>query len=233
MIVDEGSAYLAVIPARGGSKGIPRKNLQPVGGRPLLAWSIDHVRRAKRPMRLVVSTDDSEIAEVAVANGAEVPCLRPRELATDEAPTEPAVIHAVQSLGDMDVDHVVLLQATSPIRDPGTLDAAIAAYEQSGAVSLLSVVDVPPWLWFGGKEAPTPMYDPDKRPRRQDVPPQGRTYRETGSIYVVSVDHLFKTGNRLGPRPCIFVTAPHEGLDIDDEFDLAVADSWLRRANAH
>lgn len=233
MIVAVGTPYVAVIPARGGSKGIPGKNMRTVAGRPLLAWTVEHVRRATTPMRAVVSTDDPEIAELARELGAEVPVLRPAELATDEAPTEPSVLHAIRTMPQADeVRHVVLLQPTSPVRDDASIDEAIALYERSGAESLVSVVESPPFLWAGPPERAVALYDVDHRPRRQDVPASERKYRETGSIYVTALDHLAATGNRLSHRCCMFVMRPHEGLDIDDEFDLFVADAWLRGANA-
>jgi len=233
MIVTNQSSLVAVIPARAGSKGVPGKNTRLVGGRPLLAWTIDQVSRAETGMRLVVSTDDPAIAELARNLGAEVPTLRPSELATDESPTEPAVLHAVSTLPDArDLRHVILLQATSPVRDDGSIDEAIALYEESGAESLVSVVETPPWIWAGTPTDPTPLYDIDHRPRRQDVPQSMRRYRETGSIYVTSLDHLIKSRNRLSSSACMYVMRPHEGLDIDDEFDLVMADTWFRSSCA-
>jgi len=233
MIVTDGTPYVAVVPARAGSKGVPRKNLRPVAGRPLFVWSIEHARRARAAMRVVVSTDDPEIAEIAREAGAEVPSLRPADLATDEAPTEPGVIHAVGSLpGAGALEHVVLLQPTSPIRDDGSLDAAIALYETTGVASLVSVVDAHPFLWTGTAEAGVAQYDVEHRPRRQDIAPTDRRYRENGSIYITARHHLFSTGNRLDPRPAMFLMQPHEGLDVDDEIDLLVADVWLRGRHA-
>ncbi len=233
MIVTGGTPYVAVIPARGGSKGIPRKNLRPVAGRPLFAWSIEHARRARTSMRVVVSTDDPEIADLAREGGAEVPALRPAELATDRSPTEAAMLHAIGTLehGE-DLRHVILLQPTSPVRDDDSIDAAVALYEATGARSLVSVVEASPFLWTGTVEAATAHYDVDHRPRRQDVAAADRRYRETGSIYVTALDHLAASRNRLDSRPCMLVMRPHEGLDIDDEFDLLMADRWLRGWNA-
>ena len=232
MIVTSGAAYVAVIPARGGSKGVPGKNVRSVAGKPLLQWTVEHTRKARTPMRVVVSTDDPGIAELAVRLGAEVPSLRPAALATDDSPTEPAVLHAVGSLPDSrKLRHVVLLQPTSPVRDDGSLDEAVSLYERSRSPSLVSVVESPPWLWSGTPELAVALYDVDHRPRRQDVPPSERRFRETGNIYVTSLKHLEATGNRLSQRPYMFVMRPHEGLDIDDEFDLEFADSWLRSAS--
>jgi CMP-N,N'-diacetyllegionaminic acid synthase len=233
MIVTGPSPYLAVIPARAGSRGVPGKNLRVISGLSLVAWSIEHVRRSDTPMQVVVSTDDSAIAEAAAAAGAVVPTLRPRDLATDESPTEPAVLHALETAPHHSaVRHVVLLQPTSPIRDLGSLDASVQQYERSGANSLVSVVEASPFLWRGGACHPEPLYDIDRRPRRQDVAETERRYIENGSIYITDAEFLKKTGNRLCGDVTMFIMKSHEGLDIDTEFDLWVADQHLRAHHA-
>ena len=119
---------LALIPARGGSKGLPRKNLRLLGGRPLITWTIEHALASRCVDRVVVSTDDPEIAEVAVANGAEAPFLRPASLATDTSPTIEAVRHALDWLHEEDgqtFDLLALLEPTSPLRAAGDVDRAI------------------------------------------------------------------------------------------------------------
>jgi N-acylneuraminate cytidylyltransferase len=222
MIVTEGSRYLAVVPARGGSKGIPRKNLVSVAGRPLLAWTIDSVRSAIAPIRLVVSTDDEEIAALASELGAEVPSLRPPSLSTDESPSEDALLHSLDEIGSDAVDAVIMLQPTSPLRLDGTLDAAIELFERTGADSLVSVVESSPFLWSGTQDDPQPRYDVDRRPRRQELTEDQRLYRENGSIYVSSVSVLRSRRNRLGGKTVMYVMDPREGVDIDDELDVSI-----------
>ena len=234
VIVTEATPYLAVIPARGGSRGVPGKNLRKIAGLPLLTWSIEHVRRCQTPMQLVVSTDDPTIAEVASDAGAAVPVLRPDHLATDESPTEPAVLHALETANESSaVRHVVLLQPTSPIRDDGSLDAAVEQYEQSGADSLVSVVEGSPFEWRLGPTGPDPLYDIDRRPRRQDIPVGALRYIENGSIYITDAELLQKTRNRLSGQVTMFIMKPHEGIDIDTEFDLWVADRHMRGTDAN
>jgi len=227
VIVTWPTEYVAIIPARAGSKRIPRKNLQKVGGRTLIEWSIEHVRAARRPLRAVVTTDDPEIARHAADLGAEVPTLRPPELATDHSPTEPALLHTLSTLpGAEHTKAVVLLQPTSPVRLPQSVDGAIDLYESSGASSVFSAVSAPPFLWRG-QLSPRPLYDIAHRPRSQDVPPAQQIFRENGSVYVTSLTHLGATGNRLGPDAAMFVMAPEEGIDIDDPLDIALAELVL------
>lgn len=223
MIVRSASAPLAVVPARGGSKGVPRKNLQPVAGRPLLAWTLEAVAQAQTAFRLVVSTDDDDIASVARGLGSEV-VQRPAELATDVAPTEPALLHVLDELdGAGDADHILLLQATSPIRRPGTLDRAWEAYRAGDADSLVGVVPVAPFLWRGPLSAATPLYDPLRRPRRQDLTDRDLLFRETGSLYITRTDALRETGCRVSGAVLAFALHQDEGLDVDDLDDLAAA----------
>jgi CMP-N,N'-diacetyllegionaminic acid synthase len=229
MIVTEPTSYLAVIPARGGSRGIPGKNLRMVAGKPLVAWSIHHVRRCRTPMQVVVSTDDIAIAEAASDAGALVPTLRPEYLATDESRTEPAVLHALETTPQASAaQQIVLLQPTSPIRDSDSLDAAIDQYERSEADSLVSVVEASPFLWRTGACGPKPLYDIERRPRRQDVTEEGRRYIENGSIYITKANLLRETENRLCGQITMFVMKPHESLDIDTEYDLWLVDQYMR-----
>lgn len=216
----------AIIPARGGSKGIPRKNLQPVAGRPLIAWTIDAVLDASSDIECVVSTDDDEIASVASQLGARV-VRRPAELADDSAPTEPALLHALDSLSAADERIYMLLQATSPMRLPGTLDRALEAFVDLEVDSLVGVVETSPFLWRGGTGRPRPLYDPARRLRRQDLSDTDRVYHETGSLYVSTVGDLRRTGNRLSGRIGLFHMDELEGVDIDTYGDLARAGSLL------
>ena len=143
-------SYLAIIPARGGSKGLPGKNLLHVGGKPMLDWSVGAATACTRIRRTVVSTDDEAIAAQARRAGAEVPFMRPAELAQDATATEPVLIHAVETLAAREgfrPDAVVLLQPTSPLRRAGALDRAIELFEREGADSQLSVCESHHFFW--------------------------------------------------------------------------------------
>ncbi len=219
---------LCVVPARGGSKGVPRKNLRVLAGRPLIAWTLEQALAARPAMDVVVSTDDDDIADAARAAGAMVPFLRPAELARDDTPTEPVVRHAIEAARAADAapDAVMLLQATSPVRLPGTISRAIAQLEATGVDSLVGVVPQAPFIWADGPE-PTAAYDVTARPRRQDLTPQTLRYRETGSLYLTRTWVYDELDNRIGGRTGLFVMEEVEGVDADTELDLAVAEQQL------
>lgn len=219
---------LCVIPARGGSKGVPRKNLRLVAGKPLIAWTIEQALAVDGPLDVVVSTDDDEIAAVALAAGARVPFLRPPHLAQDTTATEPVVRHAIAevSRNGPPPETVMLLQATSPVRLPGTLDRALAQFAETGVDSLVGVVPQAPFLWWAG-DPPRSDYDVASRPRRQDLTSERLRYRETGSLYVTRRTMYDEHDNRLGGRIGLFVMAEIEGVDVDTELDLAVAEQQL------
>ncbi len=220
--------YLALIPARGGSKGVPGKNLRLVGGRPLLAWSISQALACSRINRTIVSTDDPDIADTARLHGADVPFLRPAELAADESPTEPTMVHVVTRLREQHetYDAIVLLQPTSPLRSVQTIESAIDRFEQEGADSLLTVKEIHPFLWRISPSV-TASYDVTRRPRRQDLRAEDRVYEETGSVYITRTDLLMRSGNRLGGRIVLHPTESIEAIDIDSEADLWVANAIL------
>lgn len=225
------STYLCVIPARGGSKGIPRKNLRVVGGRPLIEWTIRHALAVtERPVRVVVSTDDEGIREVAIASGAEAPFLRPAELSSDSASTEAAIAHALESLRALDgyePTSLMLLQPTSPVRRDGFVDQAIQRFEQvPDAQSLVAVTELHPFIWRYADDA-VPEYDPTKRPMRQDIAPDDHLYTETGSIYLTTVAAFERSHCRVSGHTVLFLTSKLESIDIDTEEDLNLADAIL------
>jgi len=219
--------YLAIIPARGGSKGIRRKNLRVVGGKPLIVWSIEQALAVRAIDRVIVSTDDEEIMEIALRNGAEVPFLRPSALADDHTPTEPVMIHVVETVQQAGYrpDAVVLLQPTSPVRMPGTLEKAIRQFEEKDADSLVSVCENRHFFWHDPSD-PKALYDFRSRPRRQDV--KVEWFRENGSIYITRTSVLLAEKNRLGGRIAMFVMSEMESWEVDSPTDLIVVDALLR-----
>ncbi len=206
---------LAVIPARGGSKGIPRKNVRLLAGKPLIRYAIENALASTRISRVVVSTDDEEIAHVAQIAGAEV-LRRPAELCGDAVPLDPVIYHAVTTWeaehGER-FDAVVTLQPTSPLLSARTIDAAIERFFAGKADSLLSVIDDRHLSWTTKDGGFVPAYA--KRVNRQFLPPH---FRETGGILVARRGAV-TAASRLGSRIDLFEIAPRESVDIDTPMD--------------
>jgi N-acylneuraminate cytidylyltransferase len=221
---------LAIIPARGGSKGVPRKNLLTLCGKPLVAWSIEAASAARRVDRIVVSTDDAEIAAVSRRFGAEV-VMRPAELSDDAASSELALLHALDELerreGE-DLDLLVFLQCTSPLTAPEDIDGTIAALEAQAADSCFTVTDFHAFVWreSAAGDAIALNHNARRRERRQDRKPE---FVETGSVYAMRVDGFRKAQHRFFGRTAMFTVPAERCLEIDDPCDLDVAEMRLRR----
>jgi len=226
-VINQLAPTVAVVPARGGSKGIPGKNLANVAGLPLIAWTLLAASNADLPIRLIVTTDSQDIADVAKGYGSEV-IRRPQHLALDESPTEPAIVHALRESRVSDEASLLLLQPTSPIRNSGSIDRAHATFVESGRDTLVAVVEEAIFDWSGPPEDPHPHYNTNMRPRRQDFRPEEVVYRETGSIYISRVAPFIQAGNRIHGSTTLFVMAKSESIDIDDSHDLVIADAVLR-----
>ena len=211
-------SLLALIPARGGSKGIPRKNIRPFCGKPLLQWSIDVALSSPSVDRLVVSTDDPEIAEVARAGGAEVPFLRPLELATDTAPGIAPVLHALQLLPE--VSEVLLLQPTSPLRQVDDVEAIVALHRQAGRDAVVSVVPSskhPAWMFdLSSEQVLRPLVTHSDAACRQQLPP---AYALNGALFLASRSFLERERSFLTPKTMGYVMPPERSVDIDSVLD--------------
>jgi CMP-N,N'-diacetyllegionaminic acid synthase len=223
---------LAIIPARGGSKGIPRKNLQPVTGVPLVVHTIRHALEAALVDRVVVSTDDDEIAAVSAAQGVEV-IQRPLEISGDTASSESALLHALDVLsarGEVAPELVVFLQATSPIRRPSDIDGAVRLLLEQGYDSVFSASVAHGFVWEARDDGVVPLdYEPGARPMRQQI---GEREMENGSIYVLRPRILRETGVRLGGNIGIYRMGYLEGLQIDEPEDLELA-RWILERWSH
>jgi YrbI family 3-deoxy-D-manno-octulosonate 8-phosphate phosphatase len=219
----------AIIPARGRSKRIPRKNLLPLAGRPLVAHSIVHARQSHLVREVYVSTDDMDIAEVARAYGAEV-VLRPPELASDQATSESALLHVLDERGRQglpDPDLVVFLQCTSPIRRSDDIDRAIKTLLAAKADSLFSACENTRLVWALKDGQPYSVnYDYHRRQREQDMSQQ---YRENGSIYVFYPRVLRQYNNRLGGKIAIYEMDYWSSFQLDTPEHAELLEWILRR----
>lgn len=211
---------VAIIPARGGSKGIPGKNLKPVAGKPLLVHSIEHARSAPSVSRVLVSTDDPSIAAIARNHGAEV-IDRPADISGDTASSESALLHALDQLG-VEPEIVVFLQATSPIRESDDVERAITTLRRRNADSLFSACPAHGFIWRNHSNGPAPLnYDPVHRPRRQDAP---EDLVENGSIYVFKPWVLRQLGSRLGGQIAVHRMSTLCSFQVDEPEDLVLID---------
>lgn len=211
---------LAVIAARGGSKGIPHKNLLDLCGKPLIAWTVEQARAARGVDVVAVSSDSDDILAAAEAAGA-VGVRRPDDISGDLASSESAWLHALEATDQRmgRFERVVALQATSPIREPGDIENALATFDRDHLDSLLSVCEVEDYFnWRIGASGPEPInYDYHNRRMRQQIE---KRYLENGSFYVLIPSLLREQNNRLGGKIGFHVMERHKMFQIDRPEDV-------------
>ncbi|NHN39438.1 acylneuraminate cytidylyltransferase family protein [Pseudomaricurvus alcaniphilus] len=223
----QGKSVLALIPARGGSKRLPGKNVRDLGGKPLIGWSIEAARNAEYVDRVMVSTDDAGIAAAAQQYGAEVPFMRPAALANDTASTNAVILHCLESLAPQQFDIVVVLQPTSPLRNAVDIDQALAQFVRQGADGVVSVCECEHSpLWSNTLPADNSLGDflrPEVRGKRsQDLP---GFYRLNGAMYVFSSAALLNQGGiHYSPAVYAYVMPAERSVDIDSELDFKFAE---------
>lgn len=220
---------LAVIPARGGSKRVSRKNVREVGGKPLIAHTIEHAAESERITKSVVSTDDEEIKATAREYGGSVPFDRPESLATDTAKTAPVVTHAIDwhESRDETFDVVCLLQATSPLRRPEDIDDALAVLEESDARSVISTTeyrDPPHWAVTTDNDGYLTKYfeqdRDDRATRSQDLP----TLRHAnGAVFAATMSSWRETPEFFTNQTVEYRMPPQRSIDIDEPWELSLA----------
>jgi len=229
----DGKKILAIVPARGGSKGLPKKNIRALGSKPLIAWSIEAGKQSRYIDKVTVSTDSQEIAAIAQQWGGEVPFIRPAELATDDAKGIDAILHAIHWHHDNgeQFDLVFVLQPTSPLRTADHIDQAIELLFEKNAGAIVSVcpVDHHPW-WCNSLPEDGRMKD-FLRPEilntnRQELPP---FYRLNGAVYVADIAFLEATHSFMGDETFAYIMTAESSIDIDSAFDFKLAELLLSK----
>ncbi len=220
---------LAIIPARGGSKGIPRKNIRPIAGKPLIAHTIECAFNAKYIDRVVVSTDDSEIAAVSKKYGAEV-VLRPDEISGDFAPSEAALLHTLDYLKENEnylPEIIVFLQCTSPLTSPEDIEGTVDMLIYGDADSALAVTPFHHFLWKqeSGGNATGINHNESIRLMRQEKDLQ---YLETGAVYAMRTEGFIKAKHRFFGKTVMHVTPVERCVEIDEPIDFKVAETLMR-----
>jgi CMP-N,N'-diacetyllegionaminic acid synthase len=225
-----GKKVLAVIPARGGSKGIPRKNIIDIGGKPLIAWTIEAAKKSKYIDRIILSSEDDEIIEVASEWGCEIPFKRPIELAQDDTPGIDPVLHALDNIRGF--DYLVLLQPTSPLRSTEDIDGAIMKCIESNSNSCVSITESdksPYWMFTMNKDYTLCKLLQDGRNdyQRQLLP---KTYYLNGAVYVAEIKWLSTEKKFVSNSTNAYVMPKERSIDIDSIFDLRLAECMINNS---
>lgn len=222
-------AVLGLITARGGSKGIARKNIKSLAGKPLIEWTVDAANDACCIDRIVVSTEDEEIASLALKLGVDVPFMRPDEMAADDTPSITPILHAVEFLPEF--DWIILLQPTSPLRSGADIDGIWRFCQEWNAPSAVSVCESdknPYWMFKRGIDdyrLKSFIDGGTDITRRQDLPP---AYALNGALYLARTAWLCERRSLIGPETLGYVMPRERSLDLDTPFDWLVADLLMR-----
>lgn len=231
----KGKKILAIIPARGGSKGIPHKNIKLIEGKPLIAWTIKAARMSRYIDKVIVSTDDTKIASVSKKYKAEVPFLRPKRLALDSSPTIEAVIHAINFLEkkDNDFDIIVLLQPTSPLRMRYDIDNAIKLLFRKKAEAIVSVTEAfiyPQWVnTLPANGCMKNFLSPQTA--NMNRPDLSKHFQLNGAVFVAFVDYVKKHRGFYGSKTFAYIMPKERSVDIDDILDFKFVEALLKNQN--
>jgi len=218
--------FLALIPARSGSKRLKDKNILLLRGKPLIAYTIESAIKSGVFDKIIVSTDSSKIAEIAGKYGAEVPFIRPKELATDETSAVDVILHALQFLNNRGekYDYFALLQPTSPLRTAEDILNAVNLLFEKNANSVVSVCEIehsPLWMNTLPNDLSLEGFIREKRKRRQDLP---RFYRLNGAIYLASVGYFLREKDWFKEKSYAYIMPRERSVDIDDYVDFKLAE---------
>ena len=226
----DGKTILAIIPARGGSKRLPKKNIMQLSGKPLIGWSIEAAQKSKYVDRLIISTDDEEVIKVAKLFNCEVPFIRPVELAGDNSKTIDVVCHALNTVSEK-YDIVILLQPTSPFRSASDIDNALVLFSNSNSQALVSACSTEhPPEWSFKLKSNLRLGNEFKKftsnKRSQDFQ---KSYRLNGAIYIASIKRLLKDRSFFNSGTIIYAMSPYKSIDIDKEIDFLFSDFLLNQ----
>jgi N-acylneuraminate cytidylyltransferase/CMP-N,N'-diacetyllegionaminic acid synthase len=232
----ERKKVLAVIPARGGSKGIPKKNIVPFCGKPLIEWTIIEALKSKYIDKLIVSTDSTEIAEVARNLGAEIPFMRPNELSTDESDSVSSITHTIHQISEMDenkYDFVILLEPTSPLREVADIDGALEELVLNPlAESIVGIARAesqnPAFLLRKNETGYLEPYESNSKSfvRRQEI---AEYYYLEGTVYISLVGSLLERNTFYHDKTIGYLVPKWKATEIDDYDDLAIAEALFMR----
>lgn len=225
---------LAIIPARGGSKRLPGKNILDLNGKPLIAWTIEAAKNAKYIDKVIVSTDDKKITEISEKYGAEVPFMRPNALSSDTASSIGVILHAINFFKEKEIkfDYIVLLQPTSPLRTEEDINGAFDLLnDKTKAVVSVCETEHSP-LWSNTLPADLSMKNfirpAIKNVRSQDLP---KYYRLNGAIYISEIVYLMDNNGFIGGQTMAFIMLQEMSVDIDDKRDLLLAQFFMTKTN--
>lgn len=230
-------SILAIIPARGGSKGVLNKNIKKLDGMPLISYTVNMANDSKYIDRVIVSTDSEKIADVSLSFNAEIPYLRPDELATDTSSTVDAILHLINYLENKEgklPQYVCLLQCTSPFRTKENIDEAIELLfknkEFDGVISVEETDDNPYWSNIIGKNGNLKYFIPEGKKilRRQELP---KVYKNNGAIYLIKTEVLLKEKTFETDNIMAYIMSKESSIDIDTNLDFKFAEFLMKEKN--
>jgi len=224
---------LAIIPARGGSKGVPRKNIKLLAGKPLIVWTIEEAKKSKYISKLILSSEDDEIINVAKEYGCEVPFKRPVKLAQDNTPGIDAILHAIEQCPGY--DYIILLQPTSPLRTSEDIDDFISYFINQNVNACVSVCEPsksPYWMYqLGTSNNLIPLLKENASiSRRQDLP---KAYALNGALYIANIEWIKQTKNFVTDETVAYVMPVNRSYDIDTIDDFQICEYLLEKRFSH
>jgi CMP-N,N'-diacetyllegionaminic acid synthase len=226
-------SVMAVIPARGGSRALPRKNIMPLAGKPMIAWTIEEAKKSKYIDKLIVSSEDHEIINISKHYGCEVPYIRPIDLSKDNVPAVQAILHALSIFNNF--DYVVMLQPSSPLRIVDDIDSALEQMRKNDNLSLVSVTRViqhPNWMFTISSEGFLRNINNEEEiaAQRQE---QHAVYLLNGAIQIAKTHFLMKNKKFFFNETAAFIMPPERSFEIDTELDFVLVESLMKKYRSY